>query len=175
MTPSLELAHHVLPESIDRTLAGECHQRDLARLPGLEAHRGAGRDVEPHAARLGAVKLQRRIGLEEMIVRAHLDRPVAGIRHRQGDGLAAGIELDLAVLDEGFAGNHWLPHVFRCAQAAPLAPPLPACARLPGEKLGIAALHLVWAFALFAVAGFDRCRFADLVIVRRENRSWLTS
>src|SRR5215475_6303389 len=127
MTPSLELAHHVLPESIDRTLAGECHQRDLARLPGLEAHRGAGRDVEPHAARLGAVKLQRRIGLEEMIVRAHLDRPVAGIRHRQGDGLAAGIELDLAVLDEGFARNHWLPHVFRCAQAAPLAPPLPAC------------------------------------------------
>src|SRR5262247_1706253 len=106
MTPSLELAHHVLPESIDRTLAGECHQRDLARLPGLEAHRGAGRDVEPHAARLGAVKLQRRIGLEEMIVRAHLDRPVAGIRHRQGDGLAAGVELDLAILDEVFAGDH---------------------------------------------------------------------
>src|SRR5215475_15762795 len=34
--------------------------------------------------------------------------------------------------------------------------PFPACARLSGEKLGIAELHLVWAFALFAVAGVDR-------------------
>src|SRR5215475_5840328 len=50
----------------------------------------------------------------------------------------------------------------RDAPATPLAPPLPACARLSGEKLGIAELHLVWAFALFAVAGVDRCRFADL-------------
>src|SRR5215475_10581373 len=38
----------------------------------------------------------------------------------------------------------------------------PRAARLSGEKLGIAELHLVWAFALFAVAGVDRCRFADL-------------
>src|SRR5215813_5071013 len=35
-------------------------------------------------------------------------------------------------------------------------------AGLSGEKLGIAELHLVWASALLAVAGVDRCRFADL-------------
>ena len=51
----------------------------VARLARLEAHRGAGGDVEPHAARLLAVELQRRIGFEEMIVRADLDRPVAGV------------------------------------------------------------------------------------------------
>src|SRR5215475_6440691 len=44
----------------------------------------------------------------------------------------------------------------------PLPVPPPHNARRSGEKLGIAELHLVWAFALFAVAGVDRCRFADL-------------
>src|SRR5262245_30134239 len=38
----------------------------------------------------------------------------------------------------------------------------PRAAGLSGEKLGIAELHLVWASALLAVAGVDRCRFADL-------------
>src|SRR5262245_28021207 len=104
-----ELAHHVLPEPIDDALAGECDQRDLTRLAGLEAHRGAGRNVETHAARLGAIEFQRRVGLEEMVVRAHLDRPIAGIRHRQRDGLAAGIELDLTITDEVFAGDHQIP------------------------------------------------------------------
>src|SRR5215468_11320112 len=54
------------------------------------------------------------------------------------------------------------PDLLRCADAPLASRPLPASARLSGEKLGIAELHLVWAFALFAVAGVDRCRFADL-------------
>src|SRR4029077_7902693 len=84
----------------------ERNQRDLARLPRLEPHRRPGRDVEPHAARLLAIELQRRIGLEEMIVRADLDRPVAGVGDGERRGLAAGVERDLAGLDEELAGGH---------------------------------------------------------------------
>src|ERR1700693_986365 len=102
----LELAHDFLTKTIDRALAGKRDQRDLARLPRLEAHRSAGRDVEAHAARLLAIELERRIGLEEMIVRADLDRPVAGVGDRQRHGLAPFIERDLARLDEKLAGDH---------------------------------------------------------------------
>src|SRR5262245_49929338 len=101
-----ELSHHVLPEPVDHALAGERNERDLACLPRFKAHRGAGGDIEPHAARLLAVEFQRRIGLEEVIVRADLDRPVAGIGDRQHHCLAAGIELDLVVLDEHLTGDH---------------------------------------------------------------------
>src|SRR5207237_6766463 len=41
-----------------------------------------------------------------MVVRADLDRAVAGVGDRQRHGLAAGIELNLAVLDKEFAGDH---------------------------------------------------------------------
>src|SRR5262249_15385347 len=108
-----ELSHHVLPEPVDHALAGERNERDLARLPGFKANRGAGGDVESHAARLLAVEFQRRIALEEMIMRADLDRPVAGIGDRQRDRLAAGIDLDLVVLDERLTGDHGVPSSYR--------------------------------------------------------------
>ena len=60
-----------------------------ARLAGLEAHRRAGGDVEPHALGALAVELQRLVGLEEMIVAADLDRPVAGVGDLDGDRVAA--------------------------------------------------------------------------------------
>src|SRR6516164_759769 len=101
-----QLAHHVATETIDGALAREGNELHVTGLAGLETHRGAGRDIEPHAARLLAIEFQRRIGLEEMVVRADLDRPVAGIGDGQRHGLAAGIEFDLAVLDEEFAGDH---------------------------------------------------------------------
>src|SRR6516225_4496122 len=108
-----EFSHHVLPEPVDRALAGERNERDLARLPGFEAHRGAGGDIEPHAARLLAVEFQRRIGLEEMIMRADLDRPIAGIGDRQAQRLAAGVDLDLVVFDEHLTGDHGVPSSYR--------------------------------------------------------------
>src|SRR6185312_10199849 len=98
--------HHLAAETVHRSLAGERDQRDVAALARLEPPRGARRQVEPHAARLPAVELQRRVGLEEMIVRAHLDRPIAGVGDSQRHRLAALVELDLAVLDEHFAGDH---------------------------------------------------------------------
>ena len=63
-------------------------------------------DIEAHATSIFAIELQRRVGLEEVVMRADLDRTVAGI----GDGdlhrLAASIELDLAALDEELARDH---------------------------------------------------------------------
>ena len=85
----LNLPHHLLAEADGLALAGERDEAHLAALAGLEADRRAGGNVEPEAARLGAVEFQRRIGLEEMIVRADLDRPVAGIGDFERDRLAA--------------------------------------------------------------------------------------
>src|ERR1700730_1916955 len=105
-SPRSEFSHYVLPEAIDHPLACERDQRDLARLARLEAHGRAGGDIKPHAARLFAIELQRRIGLEKMIVRPDLDRPIAAIGDREHNRPAIGIELDLTVLDEHFAWDH---------------------------------------------------------------------
>jgi hypothetical protein len=51
-----------------------------ARLARLEAHRRAGGDVaRRQQPRRRAVEGQGRVGLEEVVVRADLDRPVAGV------------------------------------------------------------------------------------------------
>src|SRR5262249_15940831 len=49
---------------------------------------------------------QGRVCLKEMIVRTDLDRPITRIGHRERHGLAAVVELDLAVLDEQFTRDH---------------------------------------------------------------------
>src|SRR5258708_33589039 len=123
-----ELSHHVLAKPVDHALAGERDERDLARLSRFEAHRGAGGDIKPHAARLLAIEFQCRIGLEEMVVRADLNRPVPPIGDRQRHRLAAGIELDLALLDEHFTGDHAavpLRNVIRASGKPGLLPPPP--------------------------------------------------
>src|ERR1043166_1615290 len=106
MTSPSELAHDLLAEAVNRAFAGERHESHLAGLAGLEPHGGSGGDVEAHAARLLAVERERRISLEEMIMRADLDRPVAGVDHFERHGLAAGVESDLTRFDEQFTGNH---------------------------------------------------------------------
>src|ERR1700677_2625017 len=101
-----QLAHHVLAKTVDRAPSRERDQRHLAGLAGLEPHRGSGRDVEPHAARLLALELQRRIGLEEMIMAADLDRAVTRIGDRERHGLAVNVEYDVARFGDDFAGDH---------------------------------------------------------------------
>ena len=72
--------------------------------------------VAPHASHLivetwiargtcGAVEAQSGVGFGEVVVRADLDRPVAGVLDHDGRGRAAGIELELAVVDEQGAGG----------------------------------------------------------------------
>ena len=70
----------------------QLHRLAFARL---EADRGPGRDVEPHAVGAGPIELQRPVGLDEGVVAAHLDRPVAEVEHREAHRLAAGVQLDL--------------------------------------------------------------------------------
>src|ERR1700690_2548152 len=101
-----QLPHYFAAEAVDGAFSRERHELHVAGLSRLEPHGGAGGDVEPHAARFFAVEFQRGVGLEEMVVGADLDRSIAGIGDRQGHRLAAGIELDLAVLDEEFTGDH---------------------------------------------------------------------
>jgi len=68
----LNLPHHLLAEAVDFALSGERDQAHAATLAGLEADGRAGRNVEPEALCFLALEFQRRIGLEEMIVRADL-------------------------------------------------------------------------------------------------------
>src|SRR5712671_328024 len=119
-----QLPHHVATKTIDDTLARERHELHVAGLAGLEPHRRAGGDIEPHAAGFLAVEFQRRVGFEEMVMRADLDRAIAGIGDRQRHRLAAGIEFDLTVLDEEFAGDHFSSFVIpgRCAASNPESP-----------------------------------------------------
>src|SRR5262245_53137187 len=74
-----QLAHDVAAKTVDRALACERHELHVAGLAGLEADGGAGGDVEAHAAGLFPLEFQRGIGLEEVVVRAHLNGTVAGI------------------------------------------------------------------------------------------------
>jgi hypothetical protein len=93
-------------EAMHDAVAGEWHQPHRAGLPRLEAHGSAGGDVEPVAARQRAVEDQRRVGLEEMIVAADLDRPVAAVGDRQLERRSAGIELDVAGGGEQLSRDH---------------------------------------------------------------------
>src|SRR5713101_6748294 len=124
-------SHNALAEAVDLPLAGECHERHLPALTRLEPHRGAGRNVEPHAAGLRAVELQRRIGLEEMIMRADLDRPVPGIGDGELHAGPAGVELDLAVLGDDFAGDHGVPLKRPGSRRQELQPSPRLCAQAP--------------------------------------------
>src|SRR5439155_23504794 len=116
-----QFTHHLAAKTVDDALAGERYQLHVAGLSRLEPHRGAGRDIEPHAARLLAVEFKGRIGLEEVVMRADLDRSVAGVGDRERHRLAAGIEFDLAVLDEEFTWDHLSSSVIpgRCAASNP--------------------------------------------------------
>src|ERR1700760_1040203 len=113
-----QVSHHVGAEAVDDALAGERHELHVAGLTRLEPNRGAGRDIQPHAAGLLAIELQCRIGFEEMIVRADLDRPIACVSDGKRHRLAAGVEFYLAVLDEEFAGDHFVTSQ-RCAASCP--------------------------------------------------------
>jgi hypothetical protein len=102
----VQRTHHRARESKNTACARERDQFDRALLPRLETHRGASGDIEPETARGGAIKAQRLVGLEKMVVRPDLDRPIAGVGDLHPDRAAPGIELDLACLRKKFSRNH---------------------------------------------------------------------
>jgi hypothetical protein len=97
---------HGAAEAVDDSVAAEGHELHLAGLPGLEAHGRPGGNVEPHAARGGAVEAQRRIGLEEVVVRTDLDRPVAGVGDLQANRRTVRIQFDVSFREEILARLH---------------------------------------------------------------------
>src|ERR1700686_2716433 len=90
-----ELAVDLAVEADDAPFPAIGDEPHLAVLPGLEPRRGPGRNVEPVAAGLFAVKGQRCISLVKMIMRADLDRPVTSVSDNQSHRRAADIELDV--------------------------------------------------------------------------------
>lgn len=69
-------------------------------VAGLEAHAGAGRDVEPVAVRGGPVELELRVRLDEVVVAADLDRPVPLARDLEPDAPAPLVQRDAALDDD---------------------------------------------------------------------------
>ena len=83
-------------EAIYSAQACQGDQFYRARLSRLETHRRTGGNIQAHAARLLARKRQGVIGFIEVIMRADLNRPVAGVRHRQGDRGSSDIQFNVA-------------------------------------------------------------------------------
>jgi hypothetical protein len=86
--------------------ARHLHQRHFPLLAGLEAHGSAGRDVQPVTSGGLAIELQRRVDLVKVVVRSHLDRPVAVVFHYHTSGFAPDVESNVAGLDPVFTWDH---------------------------------------------------------------------
>src|SRR5579871_6869492 len=82
------------------------HELHYPRLPGLEAHGGSGGDIEPEATRLLPIEAEGVVGFIEVVMRADLDRPVAGVRYLERDRRTADIQLDVAGARYHFTWDH---------------------------------------------------------------------
>src|SRR5258706_10937766 len=95
-TRSVQLAADEAVAAGDHATPGEWHQVDVARIAGLEPDGGAGRNVEPLAVGGEPLESKRPVRLGEVVVRSHLDRPVAGVHDPDPGHGAPGVELDVA-------------------------------------------------------------------------------
>src|SRR5271157_456670 len=93
------MSHQVTP-------ARKLHQRDFLFLARLEAHGGAGGDVEPHAARGVALKIEGLVHLEEMVVAPDLNGSIAPVAHDHARRAPAGVDCDRLVLEKILAWFH---------------------------------------------------------------------
>src|SRR5271168_1615686 len=105
-TATSEISHDFPLKAKNPPQAAIGHQAHGARLAGLESYCGAGRNIEPVAATELAVEPQARIGLKKVIVRSHLDGPIPGVFHAQGDGLSAGVQFNITGSWHECAWNH---------------------------------------------------------------------
>ena len=95
-----------IAESVDFAAAGEFDQPDGPAVPRFESCGGARGNVQPPAVGGLPVKLQRRVGFGKVIVRADLDRPVAGVGHGDLHRLTAGIDHQRRGAEDVFSRNH---------------------------------------------------------------------
>src|SRR5271169_10124 len=102
----LQLSVDLTVEADDAALSGISDQPHLAALARLEARRRPGRDIEPVAARQFAIEGECGVRFVEMIMRADLDRPIAGIGDGQGHRRSADVDLDLVRRGEELSRDH---------------------------------------------------------------------
>src|SRR5712691_2586219 len=93
-------------QAVDLSRPRQLDERHDLLVAGLEAHRGARRDVESHAPRLAALEAEGPVGLEEVEMRADLNGPVGRIGYRQLDSPTSFIRDDVALAQDVFARNH---------------------------------------------------------------------
>src|SRR5690606_21828320 len=99
-------SHDRAPEPVDLPVAGQRHKFHRSLLPRFEPYRRTGGDVQTEAARPRTVEAQRTVDLREVIVRSHLNRPVAPIDDVQGHHLAPDVQFEVAGFDQDFARDH---------------------------------------------------------------------
>src|SRR4029453_15194345 len=97
-----------LAEAKNPPCTGDRDKCDLTSLAGLEAHRRAGRNIEPAATCLATIKGEPRVCLIEMIVRTDLHRTIAAIGNLQHHDISTLVELDIAGSSDDFTRYH--PH-----------------------------------------------------------------
>ena len=88
----------------DDAAAGDGDEGDRLCVAGLEAHRGAGGDVEAAAVGLGPVELELGVHLDEVVVRPDLDGAVAAAGDAEAHARAARVEDDAALDGHDGAG-----------------------------------------------------------------------
>jgi hypothetical protein len=91
-------------EAGEFTAAAEADKRHLFALTRFKANGRAGGNVEAHAERRRSIGVQRLVHFEEMIVRADLNRTIAGIDHGERGARPASGKLDFAFCGENRAG-----------------------------------------------------------------------
>jgi len=95
-------------KAIDHPVASVVNQFDSALLSWFKSNSGARCQIQAHAMRCSSVKAQAAIGFCKVIVRAHLNGPIAGVLNHQGASSSAHIERVLTFVDEEFARYHEL-------------------------------------------------------------------
>src|SRR5215471_6320300 len=100
---SFEVAGEIVAAT-DDTSTGDRDERDGLRFAGLESHGRAGGDVEAHAVRRFPVEHESRVRLDEVVMTADLDRPVAAVRDRQPSDVASLVGDDFAGRTEDLTG-----------------------------------------------------------------------
>lgn len=84
--------------AINSARAGKFYQRHFLGFTRLEARCRACRNVEPFSVCRAPVEVEGIVHFVEMEVAAHLNRPVARIRHQQRKGSTAGVGENVARL-----------------------------------------------------------------------------
>src|SRR3954451_6080022 len=97
---------HLAAEAGHVAGAAEGHEGHDLLDARLEAHGGARGDGQAAAPGHGTIEGQGGVGLGEVVVRAHLHGPVAGVDHFDLDNRTVAEQFDRALAHDHLAGNH---------------------------------------------------------------------